>query len=181
MITWGVFNLIYYELQLQRHESIAAKYIGKPLSQLHPEQPLHSTSLDLSMASFGNNEMTGPSLDFDLISGSSSTFQTLPFQRISLTDMDKSVMVDLSLNAMDELIKLFQSNSPLWIRSSVDGHEVLNPEVYQSIFPRVAGSTNVRTESSKDSSVVIMSSCSGLVDIFMDAVGFHNPTITIFV
>lgn len=118
--------------------------------------------------------MTGPSsLNLDLLSGSSSTFQTLPFRRISLTDMDKSLMVDVSRNAMEELIKLLQSNLPFWIRSSADGREVLNPEVYESIFPKVSGSPNVRVESSKDSSVVIIGSCLELVDMFMDAVSFH--------
>lgn len=173
--------MIYYELQLKRVENIAAKYAGRPLSQLHLGQPLHLSSLDLSMASFGNNGMTGPSsLNLDLLSGSSSTCQTMPFRRINLTEMDKSLMVDVSRNAMEELIKLLQSNSPFWIRSSVDGRQVLNLEVYESIFPRVAKSPNVRIESSKDSSVVIMSSCLELVDIFMDAVSFHIPYITMW-
>lgn len=173
--------MIYYELQLKRVESIAAKYMGRPLSQLHLEQPLHLSSLDLSMSSFGNNGMTGPLLDFGLLPGSSSTFQNLPFWRISLTDMDKSLMVDVTHNAMDELRRLLQSNSPFWIKSSTDGREVLNLEVYESIFPRVARNPNVRIESSKDSSVVIMNSCLGLVDMFMDAVSFYIPNITILV
>ncbi|KAK1371925.1 Homeobox-leucine zipper protein HDG11 [Heracleum sosnowskyi] len=155
--------------ELKRLESIAGKYMGRPLSQLHLGQPLHLSSLDLSMASFGNNGMTGPSsLNPGLLSGNSSTSEILPFRRISLTDMDKSLMVDVSRNAMEELIKLLQSNSPVWIRA-VDGREVLNPEVYESIFPKVAKSPNVRIESSKDSSVVIIGSCLELVDMLMDA------------
>ncbi|XP_074369117.1 homeobox-leucine zipper protein ROC8-like [Apium graveolens] len=80
----------------------------------------------------------------------------------------KPLMVDVSRNAMDELIKLVQSDSPFWIRSSADGGEVLNLECYESIFPGVAKSPNVRIESSKDSSVVIIDSLE-LVDKFMDA------------
>ncbi|XP_074380959.1 homeobox-leucine zipper protein HDG11-like isoform X2 [Apium graveolens] len=80
----------------------------------------------------------------------------------------KPLMVDVSRNAMDELIKLVQSDSPFWIRSSADGREVLNLECYESIFPGVAKSPNVRIESSKDSSVVIIDSLE-LVDMFMDA------------
>lgn len=171
--------MIYYELQLKRHESIAAQHTGMPLSQLHLGQPLHLSSLDLSMASFGNNGMIGPpSLIPDLFSENSSTFQTLPFRRISLTDMDKSLMVDVSRSAMEELIKLLQSDSPFWIGSS--GREVLNDEVYESIFPRVAKSPNVRIESSKDSGVVIIGSCLELVDMFMDAVSFNILSLAIF-
>ncbi|XP_074369116.1 homeobox-leucine zipper protein ROC8-like [Apium graveolens] len=80
----------------------------------------------------------------------------------------KPLMVDVSRNAMDELIKLVQSDSPFWIRSSADGRQVLNLECYESIFPGVAKSPNVRIESSKDSSVVIIDSLE-LVDMFMDA------------
>ncbi|XP_074337782.1 homeobox-leucine zipper protein HDG12-like [Apium graveolens] len=126
--------------------------MGRPLSQLHV-----------------NN---GPSSLYpDLFSGStSSTIQSMPFRRtFNLTDMDKSLMVNVSLNAMEELIKLAQSSSPLWIRSSADRCEVLNRAVYESIFAGVAKSPNVRIESSKDSSVVIVDSCLDLVDIFMDA------------
>ncbi|XP_074369438.1 homeobox-leucine zipper protein HDG11-like [Apium graveolens] len=80
----------------------------------------------------------------------------------------KPLMVDVFRNAMDELIKLVQSDSPFWIRSSADGRQVLNLECYESIFPGVAKSPNVRIESSKDSSVVIIDSLE-LVDMFMDA------------
>ncbi|XP_074369119.1 homeobox-leucine zipper protein ROC8-like [Apium graveolens] len=80
----------------------------------------------------------------------------------------KPLMVDVSRNAMDELIKLVQSDSPFWIRSSADGRQVLNLECYESIFPGVAKSPNVRIESSKDSSVVIIDSLE-LVDMFMHA------------
>ncbi|GKF13713.1 homeobox-leucine zipper protein HDG11-like protein, partial [Tanacetum coccineum] len=39
--------------ELDRVSSIAAKYIGRPMLQLPPVQPVHMSSLDLSMASYG--------------------------------------------------------------------------------------------------------------------------------
>ncbi|KAL1810663.1 hypothetical protein ACET3Z_020728 [Daucus carota] len=155
--------------ELKRVKTIAAQYMGRPISPLHLGQPLHLSPMDLSRASSGHNGMTGLSLDPDLLSGSSSTFKTLPFQQIFISDMDKSLMIDVCRNAMNELIKLLENNSPFWIRSSADGTEVLNLEAYESIFPRVGRSPYVRIESSRDLGVVIMSGCLGLVDMFMDA------------
>ncbi|XP_071903558.1 homeobox-leucine zipper protein HDG12-like isoform X2 [Coffea arabica] len=157
--------------ELDRVSSIAAKYIGRPISQLPPVQPIHISSLDLSMSSFGGGGMVGPSLDLDLLPGSSSTMPGLPFPAMSISDMDKSLMADIAGNAMDELIRLLQTNEPLWMKSPVDGREVLNLESYERIFPRAnthLRSPNIRIEASRDSGVVIMNGLA-LVDMFMDA------------
>lgn len=176
-------------LQLDRVSSIAAKYIGRPISQLPPVQPIHLSSLDLSMASFGGHSMSGPSLDLELLHGSSSTIPSLPFQPLNITDMDKSLMADIAGNAMDELIRLLQTNEPLWMKSATEGRDVLNLENYERIFPRANAhlkNPNVRIEASRDSGVVIMNGLA-LVDMFMDLVSsltfkIHpqfnlNPTI----
>ncbi|KAK6148220.1 hypothetical protein DH2020_019132 [Rehmannia glutinosa] len=159
--------------ELDRVSSIAAKYIGRPISQLPPVQPIHISSLDLSMASFGNPGMIpGPSLDLDLLPGNSlSVIPNLPFPPMSISDVDKSLMADIAANAMDELIRLLQSNEPLWIKSSSDGREILNLENYERNFPRPNShlkNPNIRTEASRDSGVVIMNGLT-LVDMFMDA------------
>ncbi|CAI9113299.1 OLC1v1013872C1 [Oldenlandia corymbosa var. corymbosa] len=167
--------------ELDRVSSIAAKYIGRPISQLPPVQPIHISSLDLSMSTtFGGGHHgmvnVGPSLDFDLLPGSSSAAMIpggLPFPTpmgYNISDMDKSLMGDIAANAMDELIRLLQSNEPLWIKSSVDGRELLNLESYEKIFPRAntrLKNPNTRIEASRDSGVVIMNALA-LVDMFMD-------------
>ncbi|KAF2296828.1 hypothetical protein GH714_006353 [Hevea brasiliensis] len=114
--------------ELDRVSSIAAKYIGRPISHLPPVQPIHFSSLDLSMGSFG-------------------------------------------ANAMDELLRLLQTDEPLWIKSPTDGRDVLHLDTYQTIFPRSISrlkNPNVRIETSRDSGVVITNSLA-LVDMFMDA------------
>lgn len=58
-------------------------------------------------------------------------------------------MGEVSRNDMAELVELLQYES-FWIRSSVDGREVLNREFYDSIFPGVDKGPNVRIELSKD-------------------------------
>ncbi|XP_009355964.2 homeobox-leucine zipper protein HDG11 [Pyrus x bretschneideri] len=168
--------------ELDRVSSIAAKYIGRPISQLSPVQPIHISSLDLSMASFVGHGMAGPSLDLDLLPGSaSSSMPNLPCQPNGFSDMDKSLMTDIAANAMKELLSLLQTNEPLWMKSSTDGRDVLNLETYERIFPRANShlkNPNVRIEASRDSGVVIMNGLA-LVDMFMDPNKFGElfPTI----
>ncbi|KAK8537004.1 hypothetical protein V6N12_043185 [Hibiscus sabdariffa] len=157
--------------ELDRVSSIAAKYIGRPISQLPPVQPVHISSLDFRMANFDGYGVSGPSLDLDLLPGSSSAMPNLPFQPVIVSDMDKSLMSDIAANAMEEMLRLLQSNEPLWIKSTNDGRDVLNLETYERIFPRPNThfkSPNVRIEASRDSGVVIMNGLA-LVDMFMDS------------
>lgn len=130
------------------------------------------SSLDLSMGSFG-----GPSLDLDLdlIPPNSS----LPFHPLGISDMDKSLMSDFAANAMNELLRLLQTNDPLWMKSSSDGRDVLCLDTYQTIFPRAnsrLNNPNVRIEASRDSGVIIMNSLT-LVDMFMDSVSCYYPML----
>ncbi|KAK0587806.1 hypothetical protein LWI29_029186 [Acer saccharum] len=159
--------------ELDRVSSVAAKYIGRPISQLPPVQPIHVSSLDLTMGSFGGPSglSGGPSLDLDLLHGSSSTMPNLPFQQIVLSEMDKSLMTDIAANAMEELLRLLQTNDPLWLKSSTDGRDVLNLDNYERMFPRGRGhlkNPNIRIESSRESGVVIMNALA-LVDMFTDS------------
>lgn len=179
--------------QLDRVSSIAAKYIGRPMLQLPPVQPIHMSSLDLSMASYGggtSNRMvmmnpSGPSLDLDLLTGSaigasSSTINPdPPFQiPLHLSDMDKSLMAEIASNAMDELIRLVQTNEPLWIKGRKEGMETLNLDNYKRVFPRpndTLKNPNVRTEASRASGVVMANSLQ-LVDMFVDSVSSQFPS-----
>jgi len=157
-------------LQLDRVSSIAAKYIGRPISELPPVQPVHISSLDLSMGNFSGQGLGGPALDLDL--DLIPTNSNLAFQPPGISDMDKSLMTDVAANAMEELLRLLQANEPLWMKSSTDGRDVLNLDSYQRIFPRALShlkNPNVRIESSRDSGVVIMNGVA-LVDMFMDSV-----------
>lgn len=125
------------------------------------------------MASFGGHGLGGPSLDLDLLPGTtSSTMPSLPYHPTVLSDMDKSLMTDIAANAMEELLRLLQTNEPLWIKSATDGRDVLNLESYERIFPRANShlkNPNLRIEASRDSGVVIMNGLA-LVEMFMDLV-----------
>lgn len=167
-------------MQLDKISSITAKYIGRPISQLPPVQPIHPSSLNLmSMSSFG---LTGPSLDLHLLPGSSmSTLPSLPFPTLNISDMDKSLMADIAGNSMEELIRLLQTNEPLWTKSTTDGRDVLDLDSYNQIFPRANSSLknpNVCIEASRDSGVVIMNGLA-LVNMFMDAVSLSSLSLVL--
>ncbi|CAN1856304.1 Homeobox-leucine zipper protein HDG11 [Linum perenne] len=144
--------------------------VRRPISHLPPVQPIHVSSLDLSMASFGGHGMGGGQssldLDFDLLPQQQSS--QLPLGGIS--SMDKSMMMDVAGNAVEELLRLLRSDEQLWMNDA-GGREVLNLENYQKMFPKPNDhlkNPNVRIEASRDAGVVIMNGLS-LVDMFMDA------------
>ncbi|RWR95922.1 hypothetical protein CKAN_02528300 [Cinnamomum micranthum f. kanehirae] len=152
--------------ELDRVSSIASKYIGRPISHLSPIQPMPFSPLDLTMGCF-RGQAIGPSLDLDLLSRNSS-IATLPMQTVGIADMEKSIMMETAANAMNELMRLAQSNEPLWMRSST-GNELLNLEVYNKIFPRPnhLKSPDISIEASRGSCPVVMNGLT-LVNMFLD-------------
>ncbi|KAK9091462.1 hypothetical protein Sjap_024639 [Stephania japonica] len=165
--------------ELERVSAIAAKYIGRPISHITSIQSAPIAPLDLSMGSIGAHSLGGssPSLNFDLLPGSSSSIATLPLQiTTGISEMEKSVMADVALGAMDEVMRLLQTDEPLWMKAA-DGRDILNLDSYERMFPRNHHFKNphIRREASRDSCLVVMNG-SALVDMFMDA----NKWMTFF-
>uniref|UniRef100_A0A7N0V989 Uncharacterized protein n=1 Tax=Kalanchoe fedtschenkoi TaxID=63787 RepID=A0A7N0V989_KALFE len=158
--------------ELDRVSSIAANYIGRPVTQLPPVQPINISSLDLSMGSFGGKGMHGPSLNLDLPAGStSSALNNLQLQPVlALSDTQKSIMTTIAANAAEEVHRLLQTDEPLWVKSATDGRQVLNLDMYHKMFRRANNhmNPNSRVESSRDSGVVLMNSIA-LVGMFMNS------------
>ncbi|XP_066319636.1 homeobox-leucine zipper protein ROC8-like [Miscanthus floridulus] len=159
--------------ELDRVSSLTSKYLGRPITQLPPVQPLSmSSSLDLSVGGLGSPSL-GPSLDLDLLSGGSSGYP--PFHLpMTVSEMDRPMMAEMATRAMDELIRMAQAGEHLWVKTAgggPDGREVLNVDTYDSIFAKPGGSfrgPDVHVEGSRDSGLVFMSAI-GLVDMFMDS------------
>ncbi|MQL90185.1 hypothetical protein Taro_022777 [Colocasia esculenta] len=175
-------TFVLLRLQLDRVSSIASKYLGRPVSLLPRVQPVHVSSLDLSVGSYGLPPSTAPSLDLDLLPGSSSSVPPLPFPPVGVSEVERSLMADMAAGAMGELIRLVQTDGPLWTKPGGDGRkEVLNLESYDRIFARAGNQLrdpDVHPEASRASSVVMMSA-TALVDMFMDACKWMElfPTI----
>jgi len=134
------------------------------------------------MSCFGNQALVdhvpahSPSLNLDLLSAGTSSLPNMPYQPPYLSDMDKSLMSDIASKAMEELLRLVQTNEPLWLKSNVDGRDVLNSDAYERIFPKPNSrpkNPNVRLEASRDSAVVLINSLA-LADMFMDPVCFSH-------
>ncbi|KAJ4764943.1 Homeobox-leucine zipper protein ROC8 [Rhynchospora pubera] len=153
--------------ELDRVSGLTSKYLGRPITQLPSIQPLSISSLDLSVGGLGSPSV-GPSLDLDLLTGGSSN---MPFSfPTAISDMEKPIMAEMATVAMDELVRLAQSEEPLWVKQS-DGREVLSLDAYDSLFPKPGNhfrAPDIRVEATKDSALVFMNAVS-LVDMFLDS------------
>ncbi|XP_020600376.1 homeobox-leucine zipper protein ROC8-like isoform X2 [Phalaenopsis equestris] len=153
--------------ELDRVSTITSKYLGRPITQLPPIQPLSVSSLDLTVGGYGNPGFT-PSLEIDQL-GVVPAAMAFPF--LTISEIERPMMVELATRSMEELIRLAQTDEPLWTRIGIDGREILDLETYERIFPRPAQqfrSPDARVESSRDSGDVMMHSLA-LVDMFMDS------------
>ncbi|KAJ0257270.1 Homeobox-leucine zipper protein HDG12 [Hirschfeldia incana] len=155
--------------ELERVSNIAARFMGRPLPHLPPLlNPMRVSPSELFHS--------GPSLDFDLLPGSSSSsmaLPTLPSQpNLVLSDMDKSLVTNIAVTSMEELLRLTQTNEPLWIKTN-GGRDVLNLQSYEITFPRSSSlggkNHNLRKEATRSSGVVFTNAMT-LVDMLMDSV-----------
>ncbi|CAH8251226.1 unnamed protein product [Arabidopsis lyrata] len=146
--------------EIDRISAIAAKYVGKPVSNypLMSPPPLPPRPLELAMGNLGGEAYgNNPT---DLLKSI-----TAP------TESDKPVIIDLAVAAVEELVRMVQVDEPLW--KSL----VLDEEEYARTFPRGIGPrpAGYRSEASRESAVVIMNHVN-IVEILMDV----NQWSTIF-
>lgn len=160
------FKLHNSKMQLDRVSSLTSNYMGRPMTQLPPT--LSFSSLDLTVGGLRNLSV-GPSLDLDLLTGGSSNMAfSFP---TAISEMEKPIMAEMAAAAMDELVKIAQSEEPLWVKLG-EGSEVLSLDVYDNLFPKHGSQfrgPDVRIEASRDSGLVCMNATS-LVDMFLDSV-----------
>ncbi|PKA52361.1 Homeobox-leucine zipper protein ROC8 [Apostasia shenzhenica] len=98
-------------------------------------------------------------------------FQNRRTQMKARPEIERPMMEQLATHAMQELIRLAQTDEPFWTRVGGDEREVLNLEMYDRIFPRPVQqlrSPDAHVEASRDSGDVIMNSLV-LVDMFMES------------
>ena len=95
---------------------------------------------------------------------------TLLPQRFSeVQGMEKSVMVETAVNAMDELLELFRGNEPLWVKSPTKERYLIHRETHDKLYPKIShiNSSSSWIESSRDSGLVPTTG-RHLIDIFQD-------------
>ncbi|EFJ25150.1 hypothetical protein SELMODRAFT_450557 [Selaginella moellendorffii] len=156
------------EVQLDRVSSLAAKYLSKPGGGaphgLSVQTSLPGTSLDPSAAAFG------PQSNSALAVTPGPSMLELATRPGGLSQVEKPLVAELAIIAMEELLALAQSREPLWILEENGAKESLNGEEYMQQFSRGLGPTPVglKAEVTRDTGLVMMNGAA-LVDTIMDA------------
>ncbi|KAJ8565428.1 hypothetical protein K7X08_008004 [Anisodus acutangulus] len=166
--------------ELDRVCALAGKFLGRPISSLVTSMPppMPNSSLELGVGSNGfgglNNVPTTLPLappDFGVgISNSlpvvASTRQSTGIER----SLERSMYLELALAAMDELVKMAQTDEPLWFRSMEGGREILYHEEYMRTFTPCIGMrpNSFVSEASRETGMVIINSLA-LVETLMDS------------
>ncbi|XP_027773418.1 homeobox-leucine zipper protein HDG1-like isoform X2 [Solanum pennellii] len=83
--------------------------------------------------------------------------------------LDKSMLLNLALDALNELLKLAMSDEPLWVRNLDGGGETLNMEEYATTFIPIIGikPSHFTTEATRSSATVVGNSLT-LVEMLMN-------------
>ncbi|XP_010321992.1 homeobox-leucine zipper protein HDG1 isoform X2 [Solanum lycopersicum] len=83
--------------------------------------------------------------------------------------LDKSMLLNLALDALNELLKLAMSDEPLWVRNLDGGGEMLNMEEYATTFIPIIGikPSHFTTEATRSSGTVVGNSLT-LVEMLMN-------------
>ncbi|PNY16387.1 homeobox-leucine zipper protein anthocyaninless 2-like [Trifolium pratense] len=157
---------------LERVCTLASKFLGRPITSL-PNSSLefsfvgdHSNTLPSTLPlgqDFGMVSISPPSTIIATNSTSSNGFDR---------SIERSMLLELALVAMDELVKMAQTNEPLWIRSVEGGREILNHEEYTRTISTSSciglKPNGFVSEASRESGVVIINSLA-LVETLMDS------------
>ncbi|KAJ4816331.1 Homeobox leucine zipper protein [Rhynchospora pubera] len=165
--------------ELTRVCALAGKLLGKPVSSMSTplSLPMPNSSLDLSV---GTNNFASPLPTLnDFPNNASSPLGTVitPTRGAVATAMvgvdkslERSMLLELALAAMDELVKMAQMEEPLWIPCLEGGKATLNYEEYLCSFNRCIGVKPVGfvSEATRETGVVIINSMA-LVETLMDS------------
>ncbi|XP_074589068.1 homeobox-leucine zipper protein ROC2-like isoform X2 [Curcuma longa] len=155
--------------EIDRISGIAAKYVGKPMGTAAAASSYPLLSPTTSSRS---------PLDFGFCSGGGGE---LLRGVAGQSEVEKPVVVELAVAAMEELIQMAQLDE-LWVRhDTMNGAaggacgETLNEEEYARAFPRGFGpkQSALKTEASRETAVVIMNQMN-LVEMLMDVNQWSN-------
>lgn len=157
--------------ELDRVCALAGKFLGRPISSM----PNSSLELGVGNNGFSLNSVasTMPLIPSDFGVGIAAPLPAVQPKstNMSVNPMERSMYLELALAAMDELVKMAQSDEPLWVRNLEGGKEMLNQEEYlRSSAPCIGIKPNgFVTEASRETGMVIINSLA-LVETLMDSV-----------
>lgn len=166
--------------ELDRVCTLAGKFLGRPISSLVTSMPppMPNSSLELGVGSNGfgglsNVPTTLPLAPPDFGVGISNSLPVVASTRQATgieRSLERSMYLELALAAMDELVKMAQTDEPLWFRSMEGGREILNDEEYMRTFTPCIGMrpNSFISEASRETGMVIINSLA-LVETLMDS------------
>ncbi|KAJ4950136.1 hypothetical protein NE237_026968 [Protea cynaroides] len=162
--------------ELDRVCALAGKFLGRPISSM----PNSSLELGVGCNGFGGLSPSVATLplvsDFGGGVSASGGLPVVPPPRTTAAgtslerSLERSMLLELALSAMDELVKMAQTNEPLWIPNFEGGRETLNHDEYMRVFSSCIGmkGNGFATEASRETGMVIINSLA-LVETLMDA------------
>ncbi|KAI8530510.1 hypothetical protein RHMOL_Rhmol11G0064700 [Rhododendron molle] len=164
--------------EFERVCCLASRYSGRPIQAMgEAPPPLLPPSLDLDMSIYPRHfeDDSMPSCNELIPLPFMPENSHFPSSGDLIMEEEKPLALDLAMSSMDELVKLCQTDEPLWMQSNGNGKQVLNFEEHARIFhwsmnvkPNPNATSEFRLEASRDAAVVIMNSIT-LVDAFLDA------------
>lgn len=164
--------------ELERVCVLAGKFLGRSTASFAAHNvdvmppPFPSSLLELGVGSNGGFAgLVSPGAP-DLFPPTSVMVHPLDGAAVAPpTSADRSMLLDLALAAMDELVAIAHMDAPLWIRSTDGGAEALNFEQYHHSVRRIAGMSPAGfvAEASRQTGMVIINSLA-LVETLMDCV-----------
>ncbi|XP_058768404.1 homeobox-leucine zipper protein ANTHOCYANINLESS 2-like [Vicia villosa] len=96
--------------------------------------------------------------------GPSSLGSSLPMERIGNSNdiqFERSMLIDLALAAMDELLKMAQEDSPIWIKGLNGERDILNQEEYANISSCIgAKPPGFAAEATRETDIILINSSS---------------------
>ncbi|XP_048496956.1 homeobox-leucine zipper protein ROC5 isoform X2 [Beta vulgaris subsp. vulgaris] len=161
--------------ELTRVCALAERFLGKPITDVVGpiSLPGSNSSLELSMGRGGlSGFMSSPAslpMGHNLENGvSSNSTMTNSMSGPVSTEYEKTMFMQAAMAAMDELLAMAQTDSPLWFKGLDDGKELLNHEEYLKKFSGFIGMRpcGFITDASRETGSVFITS-SELVDTMM--------------
>ncbi|XP_048229112.1 homeobox-leucine zipper protein ANTHOCYANINLESS 2 isoform X2 [Ricinus communis] len=172
--------------ELGRVCALANKFLGRPLSSsANPIPPFGSNSkLELAVGRNGYGDLGNVESTFQMGLDYNDAI-TMPLMKqltgpmVSEVPYDRSMMIDLAVAAMDELVKIAQIDNPLWIKSLDGGKDTLNYEEYMRTFSPCIGMkpNSFIPEATRDTGIVIINILA-LVEILMDVMNAEFQVVS---
>ncbi|KAK6154095.1 hypothetical protein DH2020_013734 [Rehmannia glutinosa] len=159
----------------ERTINFFANYMGNPAMPLPGMDPL----TNIPGNHFLGEAMGTPTVDLEQIPRYSEN-PISPHRSNGITEMDKSIIIETAVGAMNELVDLLRVNEPVWVKAPTDGRYILHRDSYDKLFPKPnhIKTSSARFESSKDSGEVAMAAMH-LIEMLLDVNKWKDmfPTI----